>query len=140
MEHTPGPWKVDENGKGVIAPETKPGSIRTFGYGCSNNFICSLDDGEYHNYSNPKEMKANALLISFAPDLLEAFMNEHDSPITKRHLRNCYGCRLIARIRGEYCELHGQKFEQIEDRQEHFEHEKADSFGCPSCYVLQKEG
>lgn len=33
-----------------------------------------------------------------------------------------------------YCRTHKRPFEKIEDRSEFFEHENADSFGCPSCY------
>ena len=34
-------------------------------------FICVLDDGEYHEYSDPVEMKANADLIAAAPDMYD---------------------------------------------------------------------
>lgn len=36
-----------------------------------------------------------------------------------------------------YCLDHKREFEKIEDRGEHFEHENADPFGCPSCYMIQ---
>ena len=65
--HTPGPWRWSLFSVVTDAPVS---ANRTYGYGCSDNFICDLDDGEYHNYSDSGEMEANAQLIAAAPDLL----------------------------------------------------------------------
>ena len=69
--HTPGPWVADISGAWVetSAIVTKG---RTHGYGCGDNFVCSLNDGEYHEYSDGAEQVANARLIAASPCLLEA--------------------------------------------------------------------
>lgn len=68
-KHTAGPWKYNGN---KVVTNGQIESDRTFGYGCQDDFICDLDDGEYHNYSNSDEMNANGYLIAAAPDLLAA--------------------------------------------------------------------
>lgn len=69
MSRTPGPWVVD--GQQVVTLAACHPN-RTYGYGCGNDFVCDLNDGEYHQYRNDKEQAANARLIAAAPDLLEA--------------------------------------------------------------------
>lgn len=75
MGHTPGEWKY--NGYDVVT-----GAIvaekRTWGYGCDNDFICDLNDGEYHEYSSKEEQDANGRLIAAAPNLLEACVEAED--------------------------------------------------------------
>lgn len=68
-KHTAGPWRFDSHRVITEVPISKD---RTFGYGCQNDFICDLDDGEYHNYASEDEMVANGQLIAAAPDLLAA--------------------------------------------------------------------
>ena len=70
MSHTPGPWRLLENI--VITDCNNLKTNRTHGYGCGNNFIASLNDAEYHEYSSAAEQAANGHLIAAAPDLLEA--------------------------------------------------------------------
>ena len=70
MTHTPGPWRFLENSVITDCPNLKMN--RTHGYGCGNNFIASLNDGEYHEYSNAVEQAMNGHLIAAAPDLLLA--------------------------------------------------------------------
>ena len=79
---TPGPWSPTKD-SGI-----PPGAIvtlsdcifdrdRTYGYGCGNNFICSLNDGEYHEYSDPVEQAANARFIAtFAPPTVSRMLAE----------------------------------------------------------------
>ena len=78
---TKGPWKVEADSDGqemrIIAPqisyEVQPGErLRTLGYGCGNNFICDLNDMEYHEYTDMEEQMANGELLADAwqlPDL-----------------------------------------------------------------------
>lgn len=66
---TPGPWEA-ENCSVRTTREDLP-SDRTWGYGLNDGFICSLDDGEYHNYSDQTECSANAQLIAAAPEMYE---------------------------------------------------------------------
>lgn len=68
MSHTPGPWEAIDNRQVVTVAEVETG--RTYGYGCENDFVCDLNDGEYHEYRNEKEQAANARLIAAAPELL----------------------------------------------------------------------
>lgn len=68
-KHTPGPWVSCKNGVRTSA-NVEPN--RVGGYGVSNDFICCLNDGEYHQYFDHEEQEANASLIAAAPDLLEA--------------------------------------------------------------------
>lgn len=63
---TPGPWEVVGH---QIEAVGKFQDRRCTGYGCNNNFICDLDDGEYHEYSDEEECAANAALIASAPDM-----------------------------------------------------------------------
>ncbi|VDS07533.1 hypothetical protein PARHAE_00710 [Paracoccus haematequi] len=68
---TPGPWIADADyefsGVKTKAEGLRPG--RTHGYGCENDFICDLNDGEYHEYASAEEQSANARLIALAPQL-----------------------------------------------------------------------
>lgn len=80
-KHTKGPWKVEADSDGqemrIIAPQisyiAQPGErLRTHGYGCGNNFICDLNDMEYHEYTDIEEQRANGDLLADAwqlPDL-----------------------------------------------------------------------
>ena len=70
-EHTPGPWKARPGGAEVITAYA-PEGVRAHGYGCGNDFIADLNDGEYHEYYDRAEQEANARLIAAAPELLEA--------------------------------------------------------------------
>lgn len=63
---TKGEWIVE--GCQVVLKEY-PEQKRCFGYGCDERFICCLDDGEYHQYHDEKEMEANAKLIAAAPNM-----------------------------------------------------------------------
>lgn len=63
---TKGEWIVE--GCQVVLKEY-PEEKRCFGYGCDERFICCLDDGEYHQYHDEKEMEANAKLIAAAPNM-----------------------------------------------------------------------
>ena len=70
MSHTPGPWEAIDDRQVVTLAEVETG--RTYGYGCENDFVCDLNDSEYHQYRSDKEQAANARLIAAAPELLEA--------------------------------------------------------------------
>jgi hypothetical protein len=70
-KHTQGPWKVCATGSRVTTTSVNIPDFRTHGYGCGNDFIADLDDGEYHEYTNDREMRANARLIAAAPELLK---------------------------------------------------------------------
>ena len=67
---TPGPWVVDF-GSVISCAQNLPDG-RAHGYGCGNNFVADLNDGEYHQYSDQGEQDANASLIAAAPDLYKA--------------------------------------------------------------------
>jgi len=70
---TPGPWEVDSpSGCDVVSRAPNLNPKRTHGYGCGNDFVASLNDGEYHEYYDGAEQIANARLISAAPDLFAA--------------------------------------------------------------------
>ncbi|MGE9985403.1 hypothetical protein [Desulfovibrio sp. SGI.169] len=60
---TPGPWKSDVDGFGVYV-DYEPVVERTYGYGCRNDFVCDLNDGEYHEYVDEKEQAATASYIA----------------------------------------------------------------------------
>lgn len=67
---TKGPWVSHGSGVSTEAFGLKPD--RTHGYGCGPTFVCCLNDGEYHEYTDKKEQEANAHLIAAAPELYEA--------------------------------------------------------------------
>lgn len=80
---TKGAWEAEERinvfpSCGVIVKNPNLPKDRTYGYGCEygygcgNDFICDLNDGEYHEYTNPEEQQANAYLIAAAPDMYAA--------------------------------------------------------------------
>lgn len=74
---TKGAWEAEERinvfpSCGVIVKNPNLPKDRTYGYGCKNDFICDLNDGEYHEYINPEEQQANAYLIAAAPDMYKA--------------------------------------------------------------------
>ena len=68
---TKGPWGFEIDGAGVFT-HADVVTDRTHGYGCRNNFVCDLNDGEYHQYESASEQMANAHLIAAAPDMYEA--------------------------------------------------------------------
>jgi hypothetical protein len=94
---TPGEWKV--SGYKVVLSET-PCNKRCSGYGCDNDFICDLDDGEYHEYYDPVEMNANATLIAAAPDMYRMLEQLHGAlksvPILQGEIEE-----VLKRARGE---------------------------------------
>ena len=103
---TPGPWEAYNS----VVHTTKKDSLppdRTWGYGLNDGFICCLDDGEYHNYSDPEECAANAHLIAAAPEmyemldfLLDFVMNGGN----EGEIRECYAVAIeyvLKKARGE---------------------------------------
>ena len=70
LEHTPGPWKVLNKIGSDVVLDYESSKERTKGYGCNNDFVCDLDDDEYHAYLNDSERIANARLIAAAPEML----------------------------------------------------------------------
>ncbi len=58
IKHTPGPWRVGSHVPGAIFPERAP-------------HICKMNDLGYPE----SEWKANGILISAAPCMLEALKN-----------------------------------------------------------------
>jgi hypothetical protein len=72
---TPGPWVSVDGGNTIISRSQSLAQKRTYGYGCDETFICSLQDGEYHNYSNEEEKQASAALIASAPNLYFALLS-----------------------------------------------------------------
>jgi len=71
MKHTPGPWESYETAVFSKSESLREHRVHGYGFG-DNGFICDLDDGEYHEYTDYGEMEANANLIAAAPDLLAA--------------------------------------------------------------------
>jgi hypothetical protein len=73
---TPGPWRTEDCYSGVTT-NVVCADRRTHGYGCGNDFICDLNDGDYHEYMSIGEQKANAEFIANAredlPRLLTAY-------------------------------------------------------------------
>ena len=67
---TPGPWSTDGLSFTVTTGASGLPHGRTFGHGCGNNFICDLNDGEYHEYTDEEEQEANARAIALLPELL----------------------------------------------------------------------
>lgn len=70
--HTPGPWVANSWGSCVETQAHDLPLNRVHGYGSDYTLICSLNDGEYHEYRDGMEQLANARLIAAAPDLLKA--------------------------------------------------------------------
>ena len=75
---TEGPWETDEYASGVNTKAFKYTDKRTWGYGCGGDFICDLNDREYHEYGDLVEQTANAAFIAhsredipFLLDLIE---------------------------------------------------------------------
>ena len=66
---TPGPWETNQWGYAVTSQAPGLNLNRTHGYGCDYTFVCILNDGEYHEYTDGSEQLANARLIAAAPDL-----------------------------------------------------------------------
>lgn len=73
---TPGPWYADSEGFRVRTQYT-PLKKRTIGYACSNDFVCDLNDEEYHEYLNGKEQANTAAHIAAnSPDVIMADIDE----------------------------------------------------------------
>lgn len=72
---TPGPWVADEHAFSVNLGYN-PDHKRTHGYGCGNNFVCDLNDGEYHEYYREDEQRANADFIAAAREDVPALLAE----------------------------------------------------------------
>ena len=73
---TPGPWRAAGTNGSHVVTESKvhddnvgPWEQRVAGYGRSSDFICDLNDGEYHEYKDHAEQSANAELIALAPEM-----------------------------------------------------------------------
>lgn len=73
---TPGPWVVSSEYASGVELGYKPDHERTWGYGCSNDFVCDLNDGEYHEYNNKAEQLANASFIAHAREDVPALLAE----------------------------------------------------------------
>lgn len=71
---TPGPWEVVGH---QIEAVGEFQDRRCTGYGCNNNFVCDLDDGEYHEYDDEEECAANAHLIAAAPEMYRMLEQLH---------------------------------------------------------------
>lgn len=93
---TPGPWEADETGYDVITKAFSHKDKRTGGYGSEGNFICDLNDGEYHEYADKTEQVANAEFIAHAredmPWLLAQLAELREK--TRDMGTACHGCRL----------------------------------------------
>lgn len=78
-KHTPGPWTKTGAGKyfsvSTIPKEQALGIVKTY----DRNVVCVI------NECDEKEMKANAALISAAPDLLEALQSMEMAMIGYTH-------------------------------------------------------
>ncbi len=113
MSHTPGPWMVDDQ-QVVTLAVCHP--RRTYGYGCGNDFVCDLNDGEYHQYRNDKEQAANARLIAAAPDLLAALKailpaagdGYGHNPHAKKP-GDCAGCDAVVAARAAIAKAEGEE-------------------------------
>lgn len=73
---TPGPWVVSSEYASGVDLGYKPDHERTWGYGCGNDFVCDLNDGEYHEYHNKAEQMANASFIAYAREDVPALLAE----------------------------------------------------------------
>lgn len=82
MKHTKGEWLISENYERIVSSDfTNDMEKRTYGewgWGCYNDFICLLDDGERFRYVDKKEREANARLISAAPIMYEILKDLED--------------------------------------------------------------
>ena len=101
---TPGPWRTEDCYSGVTT-NVVCADRRTHGYGCGNDFICDLNDGEYHAYMSIGEQKANAEFIAHAredlPRLLAAYRelkSENERLKTAVYLVHVSGQRQDRRI------------------------------------------
>src|SRR3990172_3957263 len=71
---TSGPWRIGLAAMGVESSSLDLPPNRVHGYGVRNDFVCDLNDGEYHEYSDHDEQSANATLIALAPEMAEAIL------------------------------------------------------------------
>ena len=61
----PGPWQDEESGGGVFSSNEHLPPKRAYGvYGDLPNFVCDLNDGEYHEYRDIEEQKNTAAYIA----------------------------------------------------------------------------
>ncbi len=61
----PGPWQDEESGGGVFSSNEHLPPKRAYGvYGYLPNFVCDLNDGEYHEYRDIEEQKNTAAYIA----------------------------------------------------------------------------
>jgi hypothetical protein len=81
--HTPGPWEV------IDIYDVKAVGLRIQQNQDSNTSI-----------ENIKQAKDNANLIAAAPELLEAFKDEHMNCHGADPFKECAGCKLIAKAEG----------------------------------------
>ena len=105
MTHTPGPWRFLENSVITDCPNLKMN--RTHGYGCGNNFIASLNDGEYHEYSNAVEQAMNGHLIAAAPEMLEA-LKEAEAELVSVFKSVAAGSLVLRQIRAAIAKAEGR--------------------------------
>lgn len=76
LEATPGPWKTD--GNSILLDYDVPNYCRcTYWGGNYPEFVASLGDGEYDQYTDDNEMRANARHIANCyPEVIVALVNE----------------------------------------------------------------
>lgn len=104
---TPGPWETSCSEEVQTTKKDSLPPDRKWGYGMNDGFICCLDDGEYHIYSDPEECKANANLIAAAPEMYAALKNAIEylalfSDGTSREI-SLRGLEILKKARGEKC-------------------------------------
>ena len=110
---TPGPWAIDFSS--VISKADALPAGRVHGYGCGNDFVADLNDGEYHEYTDRDEQDANAHLIAAAPDLYEALEECLNAEMARRKKlkdgapASEYSDARIARIRAALSKARGEK-------------------------------
>lgn len=94
---TPGPWEVAGHHIEAVGDFKEK---RCSGYGCNNNFVCDLDDGEYHEYWDEAECAANATLIATAPEMYRMLEQLHGTlskvPVLQREIE-----KVLKKARGE---------------------------------------
>lgn len=79
VEHTPGPWMVEES---------TPGDGHHFIKAQDGTFVVFPDDGWNESYRNYEERLANAHLIAAAPELYEALKHLCNEITLQRVLRD----------------------------------------------------
>ena len=97
---TPGPWVVSSEYASGVDLGYKPDHERTWGYGCGNDFVCDLNDGEYHEYNNKAEQLANASFIAHAREDVPALLAEVE--LWQRVARRLAGAMVYESIGGRW--------------------------------------